>query len=89
LNGYCGGTCKWTMSQAKYPSMTMAIMEVYNKSQPMYNTPVSFAYPHAGNVTNIICMAGNVRSIKQGKVPTDSNQSFWKPTNQWMKNTWL
>ena len=46
----------------------------------------SIAYPHPGNTCNVLMVGGNMMSIPRGKIPTDGDQSFWRPTQK--KNTW-
>ena len=77
-----------SITHIRYPSRNSAIMETRNVAQPWsdHETKASIAYPHTNNVCNVVFVAGNVMSIPRGRIPTDANQSFWRPGCT--KNTW-
>ena len=83
-----GSATNKSITHIRYPSRNSVIMETRNVAQPWsdHETKMSIAYPHTNNVCNVIFVAGNVLSIPRGRIPTDADQSFWRPTCK--KNTW-
>ena len=85
-NGH--GAAKISISRLRYPSRNAAIMETRNVVQPWYDheSKGAIAYPHTGNMCNVLMVGGNVMSIPRGKIPSDGDQSFWRVSQT--KNTW-
>ena len=81
-------TARFSINRIRIPSRNAAIMESRNNYQPWtdHETKQSIAYPHPGNMCNVLMVGGNMMSIPRGKIPTDGDQSFWRPTQK--KNTW-
>ena len=85
-NGHSTG--KINIARVRIPSRNSAIMEVRNNTQPWFDheDKQSIAYPHTGNLCNVLMLGGNVMSIPRGKIPTNGDQSFWRTAQT--KNTW-
>ena len=83
-----GSATNKSITHIRYPSRNSAIMETRNATQPWsdHESKASIAYPHPNNVCNVLFVGGNVMSIPRGRIPSDANQSFWRPTCT--KNTW-
>lgn len=79
---------KIKLNQIKIPSRHMAISESYNKSQLAQNQIDKMAFIHPGNVANVLFVGGNVGPITRGKVPLDSDESFWYPLGKGWIDTW-
>ena len=81
-------SAKVSISRIRIPSRNAAIMETRNVVQPWYDheSKNAIAYPHTGNICNVLMVGGNVMNIPRGKIPTDGDQSFWYTSQK--KNTW-
>ena len=88
-NAHAGSATNKSLAHLRFPSRNAAIMEIKNNNtQPWYNhvEKDSIAYPHTNQVCNVLFVGGNVMSIPRGRIPSDGDQSFWRPGCK--KNTW-
>ncbi|MBQ7696826.1 MAG: prepilin-type N-terminal cleavage/methylation domain-containing protein [Lentisphaeria bacterium] len=88
-NAHAGSATNRSLAHLRFPSRNSAIMEIKNNNtQPWYNhvDKDSIAYPHPNQVCNVLFVGGNVMSIPRGRIPSDGDQSFWRP--KCTKNTW-
>ena len=83
-----GSATNKSITHIRYPSRNSAIMETRNATQPWsdHESKASIAYPHPNNECNVLFVGGNVMSLRRGRIPSDADQSFWRPTCK--KNTW-
>ena len=82
-------TTRTSINRVRFPSRNAAMMETRNNAaQPDSNheEKLSIAYPHTGNLCNVLMLGGNMTSVPRGKIPSDADQSFWRPLAT--KNTW-
>lgn len=75
------------MSKASHPSRNAVSVEILKTDAQFKPTEMEkISYPHPNKITNALMLDCSVMGIRMGKIPSDSEESFWKPYST--KNSW-
>ena len=86
-NFYHGSESGLRMSKARHPSRNAVSVEILKTDAQFKPTEMEkISYPHPNKITNALMLDCSVMGIRMGKIPSDSEESFWKPYST--KNSW-
>jgi len=73
------------LARVRFPTRNATILEG-TAAQLHADLWTKLSFPHVSRTANILMLAGNVKNMPAGKMPTDKNKSFWSPTSG--NNSW-
>ena len=75
------------VGSVRHPSRNAVSVEILN-NEPQFKPAAleKIAYPHPNKVSNALMLDCSVTGIRNGTIPSDPEESFWKTNGT--KNTW-